>query len=283
MKKLSLTLLSFLCCMLLQACAQPQPLPANPPTVSDPAPAPTALDLSTYFADFSGCAVLYDESQDRTTTHNEPLTTTRQSPYSSFKIIAALAGLQQGVLQDDTSLMYYTGATYAIDSWNDNLTLKQAFKSSCVWYFKQVVEQVGQPAMQTLLDSLSYGNCDTSQWAGSGLNPTQDINGFWLGSSLLISPAEQVAVLRQIFGDNSPIDPAHVELLKSIMQVDTVNGYTVYGKTGTGNEQGWFVGLAQSAENTLYFAVFLDDQSQAGSGAAAKQIALDIVAEHTKP
>lgn len=55
--------------------------------------------------------------------------------------------------------------------------------------------------MQTELDRLSYGNCDISDWNG-GLNTNNNnraLTGFWLESSLLISPKEQVEVLERIF------------------------------------------------------------------------------------
>ncbi len=55
--------------------------------------------------------------------------------------------------------------------------------------------------MQTELDRLSYGNCDISDWNG-GLNTNNNnpaLTGFWIESSLLISPREQVEVLERIF------------------------------------------------------------------------------------
>ena len=45
--------------------------------------------------------------------------------------------------------------------------------------------------MTNFINTLNYGNCDISQWEGSGFNKNSLIDGFWLESSLLISPREQ--------------------------------------------------------------------------------------------
>lgn len=126
--------------------------------------------------------------------------------------------------------MIYNGTPYAIPEWNGNLTLKEAFHSSCIWYFRQVIDAVGQNEMANELNTLSYGNCDILQWNGSGINPQEELNGFWLDSSLTISPLEQVEVLSKIFEGNSIYSDENVDMLKDIMLVDD-SGQMVYGKT----------------------------------------------------
>ena len=278
MKQLYLVVTSLFLCLFLIACSAPpvvQPGQESTPPAQQTPVKPIALDA--YFEGWNGCGIFYDEAQNNTVLYNEALCKTQFSPYSTFKIIAALTGLKQGVLTDETSLMYYTGATYPIQSWNDNLTLKQAFQASCVWYFKQVVEQIGKEPMQAILSELSYGNGDTSQWGGSGLNPTPDINGFWLGSSLQISPKEQVAVLQRILGDNSPFSGQQIAIFKNISLVEEQNGWRIHGKTGTGSGHGWFVGFCEKEEKRVYFALLLDDPEQDAKGADAKEIALQIL------
>lgn len=41
-----------------------------------------------------------------------------------------------------------------------------AFRESCVWYFREVTDEIGQKRMQRELDRLAYGNCDISDWEG---------------------------------------------------------------------------------------------------------------------
>ena len=108
-------------------------------------------------------------------------------------------GLHNGVLESEDSRMHYSGAQYPVPAWNADLSLKEAFQSSCVWYFRQVIDALGEERVAQELKALSYGNCDISQWEGSGINPLPDMNGFWLGASLKVSPIEQVQALAQIF------------------------------------------------------------------------------------
>lgn len=123
-------------------------------------------DYSEYFQHINGCAVLYDESANVCYFYNKEQCETEVSPLSTFKIVSALAGLEYGVLEDESSVMEYSGTKYPVEAWNGQLTLEEAFQTSCVWYFRQVIDCVGQQNMQTLLQKLQYGNRDLSEWYG---------------------------------------------------------------------------------------------------------------------
>lgn len=239
----------------------------------------TTVDLSDCFQGVNGCAVVYSPSDQQLWFYQESLCRQQVSPFSTFKIISALLGLEAGMVKDETSTMDYNGIQYANSAWNDNLTLAQAFSSSCIWYFRQVIDAVGLDAVQQALDSLSYGNCDISQWEGSGVNQPEELNGFWLDSSLRISPLEQVQVLASIFEGNSSFSSSAVELVSRLMLVEENDTQSVYGKTGTGSDgRAWFVGFSQKDSTRRYFAVYLDDgnDTPSVSGSTAKEIALRL-------
>ena len=67
----------------------------------------------------------------------------RHPPYSTFKIISALMGLHNGVIADETSAMEYNGTQYYNSAWNKDLSLREAFQTSCIWYSRQVIDAVG--------------------------------------------------------------------------------------------------------------------------------------------
>lgn len=46
------------------------------------------------------------------------------------------------------------------------MDFREAFRESCVWYFREVIDEIGQETMQKALDQISYGNCDISDWEG---------------------------------------------------------------------------------------------------------------------
>lgn len=237
------------------------------------------VDFSGVFQGIRGCAVLYSPETNQYTFYNKSLCEQQTSPCSTFKIISTLSGLRNGVLENEESRMHYTGVVYSRTAWNGDLTLKEAFQSSCVWYFHQVIDAVGESKIKAELEELSYGNCDVSEWDGSNLNSREELNGFWLGSSLEISPLEQVTVLARIFEGQSHYEDRHVEILKNIMLVSESDGKSIYGKTGTrGNGEAWFVGFREAGEEREYFAIFLNDQEQKDkiSGEKAKEIAMEI-------
>lgn len=237
------------------------------------------IDLSDKFRGINGCAVIYDLENNKYSIYNTSLSEQEMSPYSTFKIVSALAGLSNGVIENETSTMNYQGVQYPVAEWNEDLTLEEAFQTSCIWFFRQIIDKVGSAEMQNELQKLEYGNCDISEWNGSNLNPMPELNGFWLDSSLKISPLEQVQVLKKIFEGESIYSDEHVAILKAIMLVSD-DTKKIYGKTGSGsNGEAWFVGFTEENEQRVYFAVYLNDHAQADkvSGGVAREIALEIL------
>lgn len=109
---------------------------------------------------------------------------------------------------------------------------------------------------------LKYGNCDISDWSGK-LNTNNDnplLTGFWIESSLLISPKEQVEVMEHIFGDDRDYSQETVEQLKQVMLLSELNDEDtlIYGKTGMGKDYGitvdsWFTGFCKSDNKKVLF------------------------------
>ena len=240
----------------------------------------TSVDYSEYLQGSIGCAVLYDESTNTYSSYNKEQCEIEVSPLSTFKIVSALAGLENDVLENEETTMEYSGVKYPIDTWNSNLTLGEAFKNSCVWYFRQVVDAVGQESIQSMLAELQYGNGDISEWNGSDVNSLPELNGFWLESSLKISPLQQVNVLNHIFSGENNFKSESIETLKQIMYLSELENGILYGKTGTGtNGEAWFIGFIEENDHRIYVAVYLEDMQNKDivSGNKAKEIAISIL------
>ena len=194
-------------------------------------------------------------------------------------IISTLIGLHNGVIMDENSKMNYDGTIYPTELWNSNLSLDEAFKTSCIWYFRQIIDAVEMNEVQIELDNLEYGNCDVSEWSGSNINPMDELNGFWLGSSLKISPMEQAQVMKKIFGSDSIYTENEISILQDVMFYDEVNGYLIYGKTGTNrNEEGWYVGFAEKEQQKFCFAVYITgkEPTRVATGNEAREIIKSI-------
>ena len=119
-------------------------------------------------------------------------------------------------------------------------------------------------------------------------NNNRALTGFWIESSLMISPREQVEVMERIFGSGSDYSEETRNELKKVMRLpeQEKSGISVYGKTGLGVTDGitvdaWFTGFAERAEGNVYFCVRLGrTDGMDVSSTLAKEIAMKIVSDY---
>lgn len=249
------------------------------------------VDYGTYFNGMEGTAVIYSEDQKTYYIYNKELAKKQSSPCSTFKVISCLMGLESGVIQPDNSIIKWNGVQYPVKEWNEDLDYKRAFQNTCIWYYRTVIDQIGKEYVEKTLDDLEYGNQDISQWEGTGnnlifpdLKDQPEINGFWQESSLLISPIEQVDVLRRIFEQRKGFKEENINLLKEAMHID-IDDIQLFGKTGSGIKDnnwndGWFIGVKDIEDDSIYFAVRLNQNGKRGND--AKEVAIKILNEEFK-
>lgn len=253
-------------------------------------PITTEIDWSDYFEGINGAAVIYNPDENSYQIYNQELALTQRSPCSTFKIISSLIALENGIIEPDNSTRTWSGEIFWNEEWNRDIDFSDAFHASCVWYFREVIDEIGKDTMQEELKKLEYGNCDISDWAGrlntNNNNPV--LTGFWIESSLLISPKEQTEVMQRIFGANSDYSEKTLEQLKQVMFLSEQNetDISIYGKTGMGKAYGivvdsWYTGFADTTDNRIYFCVYLGEtDNQNVSSAKAREIAIKIVSDY---
>ncbi|MFQ6792437.1 MAG: penicillin-binding transpeptidase domain-containing protein [Thomasclavelia sp.] len=236
-----------------------------------------------YFDGINGTAVIYDPANNNYQIYNQEMAVIKRSPCSTFKIISSLIALENKIITPENSLRKWSGEIFWNDSWNQDIDFKEAFQTSCVWYYRQIIDEIGKEVMQEELNELDYGNCDISDWQGTlnNNNNNRSLTGFWIESSLKISPQEQVEVLERIFGQDSQYSKETQENLKEVMLV--ANQTNIYGKTGLGKSHGvvvdaWFTGFAETSEGNKYFCIYLGKtEDKDVSSTKAKDIALEII------
>lgn len=256
----------------------------------DVTPEIVEADWSNYFKGLNGTAVVYDATNQQYTIYNRDLAVTESSPCSTFKIISSLIALENGIIEPENSTRTWSGEIFWNEDWNKDIDFPEAFRTSCVWYYRQVIDDIGQVLMKRELDRLQYGNCDISDWEGrlNTNNSNRALTGFWIESSLLISPVEQVEVMERIFGDNSAYSEETQAELKQVMLLPEIDGtdITIYGKTGMGKANGivvdaWFTGFAESTTGKIYFCVRLGRSDGMNvSSQLAKEIATKVVSNY---
>lgn len=249
-------------------------------------------DWSGYFDGMNGCAVVYDADRMQYTIYQEALALTERSPCSTFKIISSLIALENGIIQPDHSQRAWSGEVFWNEKWNQDIDFSGAFRESCVWYYREVIDEIGPELMQKELNRLRYGNCDISDWEGrlNTNNNNRALTGFWIESSLKISPKAQTEVMERIFGEQSDYSKEAVNELKKVMLLteQAQDDILIYGKTGMGKAQGvvvdaWFTGFAESGQDKVYFCVYLgqtDDKNV--SSAVAKEIAVQMISDYCR-
>ncbi|MFN8256177.1 MAG: penicillin-binding transpeptidase domain-containing protein [Bacteroidales bacterium] len=219
------------------------------------------IDLKSFYGNFTGGFCIYDIKTDKYIQYNPEHCKIRFSPCSTFKIPNSLIGLETGVIPDTAFVIKYDSIRHPKDAnnmetepfkhWYEDLSLKNAFKYSCVWYYQELARRVGQDKMLELVRSLNYGNKDISG----------GIDNFWLCSSLEISIDEQVEFLKQFYSEKlAGISTNTTNDVKSIMLYESTPQYKLYGKTGTGDCMdnkviGWYVGFLETSTGTKIFAM----------------------------
>jgi beta-lactamase class D len=224
-------------------------------------------DLAAYFKEFpAGAFVLYDLKKNRYLRYNEARCRERFTPFSTFKIPNSLIGLETGVIRDAEFRIEWDAQKHPphdadappFDTWWQDQTLRTAIKRSVVWYYQELATAVGRQRMQEYVRRLRYGNEDVSG----------PIDSFWLGSTLKISPDEQVGFLKRLYKEDLPVSKRSTRIVKEIITLEETPAYKLSGKTGggplgEGRFLGWFVGYVETKGDTYFFATQIEGPTYA--------------------
>lgn len=171
-------------------------------------------------------------------------------PASTFKIPNAIIALETGVMKDDTSVIKWDGAPRDFESWEKDLTLREAFQASCVPCFQEIALKIGTQRMKTYLNKLHYNNMEVTD---------QNINSFWLRGKSHISCFEQINFLERFVSKKLPILNSTRESMSKIFLIEDNKSYRLSGKTGwsynESDNNGWFVGFLEKDKKIYYFAL----------------------------
>ncbi len=225
---------------------------------------------------YDAALVIYNRTTGETVNVDPELSARRLSPCSTFKIYNTLIGLELGLIKGADEPWYkWDGVKRFIDGWNQDLTLREAFRVSAVPAYQILAREIGEARMQDYINKIGYGSEDIS--AG--------IDIFWLPipntTSIKISADEQVALLNKLFDGKLPFSEDNIAVLRDIMLVEKTDKGALYGKTGSnmdsdGNwDLGWFVGFLESGDTIYVFACNITG-GETPSGATAKKIVQDV-------
>lgn len=202
---------------------------------------------------------MFDNSRGSFTIYNLDRFKKRYSPASTFKIVNSLVALQTGRLTSDSTVIPWDGVTRDRAEWNQDLSLYRAFRVSAVPHFQNIARQIGRDTMQYWLDTLKYGN----------MKMGKTVDEFWLDKSLLISPDEQLGLVKRLYFRQLPFRESVQESVKKMMIQENNTTYQLAYKTGmgtteTGLPMGWVIGWIEENRHVYPFVLNLEmDQDKA--------------------
>ncbi|SCY36088.1 class D beta-lactamase [Microvirga guangxiensis] len=198
----------------------------------------------------------------------------RLNPASTFKVPLSLMGYDAGIFtgEDEPAWPYKPEYKTWNEAWKKTTTPRTWLKDSVLWYSLVLTGHLGQERFKRYVDAFDYGNHDVSGDKGKNNGLTRS----WLSaSSLQISPLEQIDFLSKLLKRELPVSARAQDMTLTIMPAFPLpDGWTAYGKTGTGfqptrdgafdrNRQfGWFVGWAQKGERKILFVRLIRDEKK---------------------
>ncbi|BBC25081.1 class D beta-lactamase [Pseudanabaena sp. ABRG5-3] len=208
-------------------------------------------------ANSEGCFILYDLKRDRYIRYNSQHCQKRFIPASTFKIFNSLVALETKAIADENTVIPWNGvANNEFLEWNQDQTMRTAFKRSVVWFYQELARRAGNERMSKYIQAAGYGNQDIGD----------KIDTFWLKGKLRISPEEQIKFLVRLYQENLPFSPAVMKTVKDVMVIDRQDNYTLRGKTGWGRDVdgmkniGWYVGYLERDNDVYFYALNIVNQ-----------------------
>lgn len=176
------------------------------------------------------------------------------SPASTFKIPNSIIALETGTIKDQNEIIKWDGTHYELETWNQDQTLKTAFKHSCLPSYQYLASKIGVKNYKMFLKKLQYGTYSIT---------SNNLRDFWLkDKGLYISPLDQINFLQRLYDKKLPISERTYNILKDIMLTENEKDYQIYAKTGSATENwqghGWYVGYAVAKGKPWFFVINID-------------------------
>ncbi|MBY0501517.1 MAG: class D beta-lactamase [Alphaproteobacteria bacterium] len=193
----------------------------------------------------------------------------RHAPYSTFKVPLALMGYESGILEtedhpkwsfkeeyENNFQGWYSHEKGVAYGWCQEHTPRTFMKYSVLWFSHQITERLGLELFKQYTAKLNYGNRDFSGTPGQN----DALLNSWLGTSLEISPHEQVQFLEKLLANELDFSKDAQKMTRKIMdREEEWGGWKLYGKTGGGSaNNGWFIGWIEKNGQQIVFAQYLD-------------------------
>ena len=207
-----------------------------------------------------GSFIVHDMNNDKSFVYDEDRVKKRFTPASTFKIPNSIIAIEENILKGAESIIEWDSVEYRNPQWNKDLTLKEAFRVSCLPCYITIADQVGEETYKKYLKLFEYGNQSTIVEMDNSLIK----KAFWVHGEIRISQEEQINFLRKLYDYKLPASKYAIDVTKGILVDEKTNQYTLRGKTGRGTdlltkkEIGWYIGYLEKDGNIYFFATNIE-------------------------
>lgn len=213
--------------------------------------------LEKYFREnnVTGCWGLFDNGQGHFTVSNiTHFTDSTYLPASTFKIVNSLIGLENGTVQDSSSVIPFDSTRSYRAECKGDMDMYKAFRLSCPNWYQELAEQIGQPIMQKWLDTLGYAQ-RTKRFVIEN-----NLDTFWLDNSAKVTGDEQLGLVKRLYFDQLPFSKRSMRIVRNMMLWENNSNYQLYYKTGWGtdenkNQIGWIIGWIEENKHPYFFSL----------------------------
>lgn len=190
----------------------------------------------------SACFEMVDNTHDQAFVYNLDRCSRRMSPASTFKVFLSLVALETNIAPDENLVIAWDKIPSGKPEWDRDMTMREALKASSEPYYKTLAKRIGKIELQRWIDSTQYGNKQIGE----------NIDQCWTNDALLITPDEQVGLMKKLYFDKLPMSQRAQRIVRSMMVEEETPDYKLYIKTGTRlyNKKtlAWVVGFIERRE-----------------------------------
>jgi beta-lactamase class D len=205
------------------------------------------LDSIYKASNLQGSLLIIDAKKDMKYCYNSSNFNTRYSPASTFKIFNSLVAFETGIVKDSATVIVWDKKIRKPEYWNQDLSMKRAFRYSAVWAYQELARQAGYSNISKWLSTCGYGN----------QNCNGEIDQFWLNDSLKITIEEQLDFLIKLKENRLPFSKEAIQKTKEILFEESTSFGNIFAKTGwAGNDSrdlGWYIGWIEKDDQLFYF------------------------------
>ena len=137
------------------------------------------------------------------------------------------------------------------------MSMNDAFRISCPWWYQQLARSIGKNTMQHWLDTLGY-----AQRYGV-LEIGDNLDTFWLDNSAKVTSDEQMGLVKRLYFDQLPFTKRSQRIVREMMLFEDRANYRLSYKTGWGtNENGnalaWIIGWIEENKHPYFFVLQIE-------------------------